>query len=604
MEHTRVTSESLSSLSTQGFYGRQRTSAGGGDQRWQRLNHVEEGVRHMELHPPPRVFHSRLLGPSATWRVFPRQAQALEYAQTQGHGLMVFAFEGEAVGSGGCRQFMTTHPRQMWQRQTERQPHQRCSYEVIQEGAVCKLYFDLEFPRAHNPCNNGSTMIDTFIAVVCHFIHQEFNLRCSRKNILELCSSTDAKFSKHLIFNIPNTAFADNIQVGNFVSMVCKKLEEFDEGRALVNIPGIELQDIEQLFVLDFKKCRILFCDKGVYTKNRNFRLYLSTKLGKQTPLVVAKDNQYSPTLHPGTGVEEQIFLDSLITLVDDNCTILTYGEAVLKAKKIKRDNNSGSLPLELDGRGLSPYPEVDRFIDQVVSPGYIRIWYYFSHGALIVYEIAQHRYCYNIGRHHRSNGIMYVVDLKTETYYQKCHDPDCRGFKSPPKRLPDDVAFWRSLSHEMDIGNPIKDDEVSLMIEAERLSGISDQKLMDAAEIVENWQSLDQSSCSSSIILSSLQDSQTSSQFSSLKSSYSINSNPWENLSQVSTPSPSFFQNLSQRFISQEFSQNSEVHMNFLSQTRAELSEFSEDTNGDDELLAAVADVEKRGDWEVEWIR
>lgn len=555
------------------------------------------------------------------------------------------------MGTGGCRRFVTTHPLQMWQRQVERRPDQRCSYEVIQEGAVCKLYFDLEFPKAHNPCNNGSVMTDTFITVVCHFIQQEFNVKCSRKNILELCSSTDSKFSRHLIFNIPNTAFADNVQVGNFVDMVCTKLGEFDEGKAPFSIPGIELHDIKQLYVLDSKNCKTLFCDRGVYTKNRNFRLYLSTKQSKQTPLVVAKDNQYCPTLLPGTCKEKHIFLDSLITLVDENCTILTYGEAAPEAKRIKTDNNnSGSSNLELDGRGLSPYPEVDRFIGEIVSPGYVRIWYYFSHGALIVYEIAQHRYCNNIGRHHRSNGIMYVVDLKAATYYQKCHDPDCRGFKSQPRRLPDDVAFWRTLSHEMDMGDTVNkedasvtddqclnemdgmsgkqlrnatgspesemkvareshsvtegfesynNDEVWQMNEAERLSGVTDQMLMDATEIVENWNSLEQSPYSSSSILSSQQSSQTSSQFSSLKSSScSSSSNPWDHLSQLSSPSPSFFHDVSQR--SQVPSQNTEAILN-LSHTSTELSE---DTNDDDELMAAVADVEERGDWEVEWIK
>lgn len=540
----------------------------------------------------------------------------------------------------------------MWQRQVERRPDQRCSYEVILEGAVCKMYFDLEFPKSYNPSSNGSLMTNTFIAVVCHFIQQEFNVKCSRKNILELCSSTDSKFSRHLIFNIPNTAFADNVQVGNFVDMVCTKLTEFDEGKAVLNIPGIELQDIKQLFVLDAKNCKTLFCDKGVYTKNRNFRLYLSTKHSKQTPLVVAKDNQYCPTLSLGTSEKKQIFLDSLITLVDENCTILTYGEPAPKAKRIKTDNhNSGSSNLELDGRGLSPYPEVDRFIGDLVSPGYIRTWYYFSHGALIVYEIAQHRYCYNIGRHHRSNGIMYVVDLKAATYYQKCHDPDCRGFKSEPRRLPDDVAFWRTLSHEMDMGDTVNQDnagvsednqhlnevdgmtgnqlrnatgspeskmkvasecdnttegneiydhdEVWQMNEAERLSGVTDQMLVDAVEIVEHWNSLEQSSCSSGSTLSSQQNSQTSSHFSSLKSSScSSSSNPWERLSQVSSPSPSFFHDESQR--SQVPSQNTEVKLN-VSHTSADLSE---DYNDDDELMAEVTNVEERGDWEVEWIR
>ena len=54
----------------------------------------------------------------------------------------------------------------------------------------------------------------------------------------------------------------------------------------------------------------------GVYTRNRNFRLFLSCKLGKNNPLVLAKENKYKPK--PPKGItrteEEQIFLDSLVT--------------------------------------------------------------------------------------------------------------------------------------------------------------------------------------------------------------------------------------------------------------------------------------------------
>ncbi len=55
---------------------------------------------------------------------------------------------------------------------------------------------------------------------------------------------------------------------------------------------------------------------EGVYTKNRNFRLYLSSKLGKANPLVLARDNQYVPQPPQGGKIstDEQMFLDSLIT--------------------------------------------------------------------------------------------------------------------------------------------------------------------------------------------------------------------------------------------------------------------------------------------------
>ena len=72
------------------------------------------------------------------------------------------------------------------------------------------------------------------------------------------------------------------------------------------------------LFVLNEKNEKILFCDEGlyshvcssgcmqlvvvvsiiacfagVYTRNRNFRLFLSTKLGKEARLTVARENKF-----------------------------------------------------------------------------------------------------------------------------------------------------------------------------------------------------------------------------------------------------------------------------------------------------------------------
>ena len=66
-----------------------------------------------------------------------------------------------------------------------------------------------------------------------------------------------------------------------------------------------------------------------------------------------------------------------------------------------------------LEGRQQSPYPDVDIFISNKLSKdgikGYIRQWTYFTHGELLLYEIAKNRWCENIGRQHKSNNIMYV---------------------------------------------------------------------------------------------------------------------------------------------------------------------------------------------------
>jgi hypothetical protein len=47
---------------------------------------------------------------------------------------------------------------------------------------------------------------------------------------------------------------------------------------------------------------------------------------------------------------------------------------------------------------------------------------------------------CGNIGRCHRHNHVFYVLDFAHGLYCQKCHDPDCWGFRSTWQQLPQGV--------------------------------------------------------------------------------------------------------------------------------------------------------------------
>jgi len=60
-----------------------------------------------------------------------------------------------------------------------------------------------------------------------------------------------------------------------------------------------------------------------------------------------------------------------------------------------------------------------------------------FHQTSLYKIEIAgDYRYCDNIDRHHKTNQVYFVVDPINKFYYQKCHDPDCKGFKSNKKPI------------------------------------------------------------------------------------------------------------------------------------------------------------------------
>lgn len=48
-------------------------------------------------------------------------------------------------------------------------------------------------------------------------------------------------------------------------------------------------------------------------------------------------------------------------------------------------------------------------------------------------FTLSGHRYCGNIGRSHRSNGVYFVFDLNSRTATQRRWDADCRYFRSQP---------------------------------------------------------------------------------------------------------------------------------------------------------------------------
>jgi len=155
--------------------------------------------------------------------------------------------------------------------------------------------------------------------------------------------------------------------------------------------------------------------------------------------------------------------MESLICRLDDNCEKLLICKLDLECKKTLHFDSEISMP-QIQGRsykdriatyrsdlsqsytyGKSPFPALDGFIESIASfgnvSGKIRSWFWFSQESLIIYNTLRSRYCENIGREHKSNHVFYIVDFQRAAYYQKCHDPDCQGYRSPLRPVPWDVV-------------------------------------------------------------------------------------------------------------------------------------------------------------------
>ncbi len=142
---------------------------------------------------------------------------------------------------------------------------------MIPEGAVCKLYFDLEFDKTLNPSSNGISMVKTFVKFIQCELLSAFNIRCKEDCILHLDASTSVKFSQHLIFNLDQCIFKDNINAGNFVTNACEKLQMFLQGDSSLDKSTLELwktfnlpeENLVKFLVKNKDDNSVLFCDTG-----------------------------------------------------------------------------------------------------------------------------------------------------------------------------------------------------------------------------------------------------------------------------------------------------------------------------------------------------
>ncbi|XP_066878792.1 DNA-directed primase/polymerase protein isoform X4 [Kogia breviceps] len=501
------------------------------ERKWEaKLKQIEERASHYEREPLPLVYRPRLSKPEeppSIWKLFHRQTEAFNFVKSCKQDVRVFALEYK-VGNGQRIYLVTTYA-QLWFYYESRRNLLHC-YEVIPENAVCKLYFDLEFNRLANPGADGKKMVALLIEHVCKALQQFYRVSCSAEDVLNLDSSTNEKFSRHLIFQLHDVAFKDNIHVGNFVRKILEPAfhliasedddmtpetmgHEFSHFSETPIKQGISFskkstdKDIGESWTTNSKKLdrlgsakqsspdlsflivknnmgeKHLFVDLGVYTRNRNFRLYKSSKIGKYVPLEVAEDNKFYPIQLKNISKENQYFLSALVSNVrfSDTLRILTCDISQNKEKRVEYFNHNstsegrlttGRLRLKpplvkeeqllifdkieaIEGFQCSPYPEIDQFVLLLVNKngikGGIRRWSYFFPEELLVYDICKYRWCENIGRAHKSNNIMILVDLKNEVWYQKCHDPICKAqnFKSDCFLLPAEVRLLFLLKED-----------------------------------------------------------------------------------------------------------------------------------------------------------
>ena len=338
-------------------------------------------------------------------KTFYSQNEAILCSETN-CDFLVFSFE---INHGGVRRFMSSSALEFWSFYKDMEENKRFHYEVIVKLKPCKLYFDIEYILMYNTVINGHEKTLDFIDFVNRKLKELFSEDVSKEDVVILESSSDSKFSIHLIYK--EIIFSNNNQMGQFVKKILSSASE---------------EDCEKFSVSNKDGERISFVDQNVYTSNRNFRLLFSSKLGKCRPFKISKIDLSTKT-KPDSCLED-IFFSTLITNVDtNNLEILNFSEdkevevsAACDGEKVLKCPSSSQLDVD----------EVRDFINKIAAPGIVRNRKVFSSATLeiIHYEITGSKFCRKVKRSHRSNNIYFRYYTNQKLLKQGCYSLSCKN--------------------------------------------------------------------------------------------------------------------------------------------------------------------------------
>lgn len=103
-------------------------------------------------------------------------------------------------------------------------PKSRHCYELIREGSPCHLYLDLGYQTEFNPGLLGQPLVKRLVLLLVDALRQRWGIVVvPDRDVIELDSSTPAKFSTHLLLRLPGHAFKTNQHAGAFVRQVVEQ---------------------------------------------------------------------------------------------------------------------------------------------------------------------------------------------------------------------------------------------------------------------------------------------------------------------------------------------------------------------------------------------
>ena len=111
-----------------------------------------------------------------------------------------------------------------------------------------------------------------------------FKIELKTENVINLESFYPDKFSSHLIIKINGIAFENNRHLGNFVNQIFEHINQSKN----------QNPSLESLWASNDKEEKKFIVDLSVYSRNRSFRCYKSTKMGKNSHFILSTHNKFT----------------------------------------------------------------------------------------------------------------------------------------------------------------------------------------------------------------------------------------------------------------------------------------------------------------------
>lgn len=372
-------------------------------------------------------------------------------------------------------------------------------YEILREGVPCHFYLDVEqdfeYTTTTMHASVSEKLLQTSIvddgwipddccpwsctvtpdhrqttqmllSLLGVFLEErDIGLSLGNAQILVLRSaslppSTKDKFSQHYIIRFEGGMFGDcrdvGVLVNEFVDWLTARSATNKEMHAALFFHGEPKRyhmpcatDAIGQPELVASRCwmpRKCIIDTAVYSRNRMFRCLGSCKLGKAA--IFSLDEYMSCDRGIGDAPQE-LFMKTLISFAapsEIGCPILRLRESDGTAQHHATHRMSTRFCSSSSARHLlpSPFPLVDKFVASHLaerSRGKPTHWSLrgTADWQSIVYSVEGSRYCENVQREHKSNGVYYVVSCSGKSLTQKCFDPDCQNFRSVAVQVPPD---------------------------------------------------------------------------------------------------------------------------------------------------------------------